>query len=45
MTFNYKNTAKRAYQVPDCCASEVLEGAIICESGYVEDWELDDMTF
>lgn len=44
MTFNYKNTARRAYQVPDCdsCA---IAGAIICDSlsdASTEDWVYDD---
>lgn len=42
MIINTRKTAARAYQAPDCCASEVLEGAIICESGYIEDWGYDD---
>ena len=45
MSFNNTNDVVRVYQAPDCVACELLAGAIICQSGGIDDWVYDENGF
>ena len=42
MSFKNFNLDVRVYQAPDCEAVELVSGAIICQSGDIEDWVYDE---